>query len=372
MAPPRRTAGKAKEKRKTVSLIIGPFRMAFPALFTPEEDDYGNEKYKLTALLPPDSKSIREIEDAMYDCMVDAFGPEADWPSGKKDTLPEDKFYDAGKKDYQGFKKGWMALSVSSQDQPGIIDIDKQEVLSPREVYGGRWARAQVTITTFDNVSKGCTAYLNHVQLLEHDEAFNGRGSATDAFADDYKAQDRGFDDRGRDSSRGRDDSRGRGRDEDDEPRGRDRERGSRDEDRGRSGRDRDEGRNDRGSRDRSRDDDDRAPASRDRDRSARGEPETGRRGGRDRDDTETSRGREESRRGHSRDDRDAPAEDRPSRARDRDRDEPARDDDRPSRGRDTESPRGRGRDDGERPPRDARDDRGRSRAPAHDDDDWN
>lgn len=315
-----RTRGKTGKKRLVKTLIVGPFRMAFPALLSPEETDNG-ERYKCGMLFPPDSKSIHEIEDAMLECMEDEFGPEdkGGWPDGKKDTLPEDKFWDAGRKEgkpgYNGFKKDWWFLSASSQDAPGVIDIDKNEVMSKREVYGGRWARAQIAVTAFDNNSKGVTAYLNHVQLLEHDEAFSGRGDASSAFADDYKLTDKG-------SKRG-------SRDEDDDRRDRGRDRSeSRD-------RDEDGDRTARGSRDRDRDED--AP---------RGDRE-GRSRARDTEGEDRPR--------RDRAVRDEREDDRPRRTADRDADEPRRSGRRDDRDDDT---RGRGRDDrGTRRSRDADDD---------------
>lgn len=262
-----------KQKKKVVTFVVGPFRMAFPALFDPEPTDNG-ERYKMTCLFPPDSKDIPKIEDALYDCMEDAFGPKASWPNGRHDVHPSDKFYDAGKNSkYNGFLPGWMALPVSSQEAPGIVDANRDEVLSKREVYGGRWARAEINVTSYDNKSKGVTAYLNHVQLLENDEAFSGRGKPEDAF-DKYELRERdrtgrsgreetrtergrssdrtnerertsnnGRDNReeysrDRDTARGRDDREQRGRD--DRPRGREDDRPSNRDERP-SGRDRNE-----------------------------------------------------------------------------------------------------------------------------------
>jgi hypothetical protein len=266
----------AREKRKTIQMVVGPFRMAFPALLEPERTDNG-ERYKVTALFPPDY-DISKVEDAMWDVMEDAFGPKSDWPRGRNDMLPEDKLYPAEKNEkYNGFKKGWWALPMSSQEAPGLIDADKNEVMSKREVYGGRWARAQVNITTYDNKSKGVAVYLNHVQLLDHDEAFSGRGNPADAF-DKYEMKDRSRDDSSRDRRESREtESRSR----------RDSER----EDRGRESRDRDEGRDrdTRDSRDRLRDDRDDRGRNRDT-RSERGrdndrKPERDERRSRDRDE---------------------------------------------------------------------------------------
>jgi hypothetical protein len=150
----RKGSGRKKDKL-TVTMVTPPFRMAFPALFTPEETDNG-ERYKVTALFPPDA-NLKKLKSALNECMVDAFGEPDDWPTGRNDVHPDDKLYDAGTKEYNGFKKGWTALSIASTDAPGIVDADGEEVLNKREVYGGRWARAHVAVTSYDNKSKGVT-----------------------------------------------------------------------------------------------------------------------------------------------------------------------------------------------------------------------
>lgn len=329
-----RSNGNGKSKKLTKTLVVGPFRMAFPALFEPEDTDNG-ERYKVTALFPPEYK-IKELEDTLYEVFEAEFGTdESDWPRGRNDMLPKDKLYDAGGKPYQGFKDGWMAMSMSSKDAPGIIDADKNEVLSKREVYGGRWARAQISITTYNDKSKGIGVYLNHIQLLDHDEAFNGKGNASDAF-DKYELKDRGRkradDDDDQDDSRdSRSRDRGRGRDDDD-----------RDNDRGSRSRDRED---DRGGRSRSRDDEGNSRRGRDRDE---GEKETRRdsRGrGRDEAEEDTRESRRSSRdsdrdegRGRGRDRDDEDEDRRPSRSRSRDDDSSNAGRDRSSRGRDREA----------------------------------
>lgn len=339
--------GKKKEKL-TKTIVVGPFRMAFPALFEPEETDNG-DRYKVTMLFPPDSPSIKVIDDALYEAMTDYFGDEADWPTGRNDAGPDDKFYDAGTKDYQGFKKGWMALTASSTDAPGIIDADKQDVISKREVYGGRWARAQISVTTYDNKSKGVTAYLNHVQLLENDEAFSGRGSAEDAF-DKYELKDRGNGRKSRDDDDEDRGSRGRGRDRDRDD-DRDDKRGSSDRGSSRRSRDDDEddkGRGRGGDRDRKAKDDDE-----DDNRGRSGDRGRGRDRGRDEDEEDAGKEARGRGRGRDRDEDDDKASSRSSSRRDKE-DE----DDRDERPSSRSSGRGRG-DDDDKPSRGGR---GRSR----------
>lgn len=353
MADRAKSDRRSDNKKTQRQMVIGPFRMAWPALFEPEEDDYGNERFKVTCLFPP-GYNIKPLEDAIWDAWEEAYGTDkSKWPSGKNDVWPGEKLQDAGKKDYQGFKDGWKYTTITSKDPPGIVDSNREEVLSKREVYGGRWARAQVNIAAYDNKSRGVGIYMNHIQLLEHDEAFSGKGNPQDAF-DKYELKDEGHS-RDRNSRGGRDDGR-----EDDRRNSRDDERGNsrRDDDRGRDRSD-DRGRG-RGA---ERDD------GRDRDRDDRG---SGRRDDRERDD----RGREDRSRDRGRDegrssrDREPAGDDRRG-GRDESRDRGNRGGERSASRDDRErDDRGRDRDrerSSDRNRRDGSEDRGRSR-----DDEWN
>lgn len=351
MADRAKSDRRSDNKKTQRQMVIGPFRMAWPALFEPEQDDYGNERFKVTCLFPP-GYNIKPLEDAIWDAWEEAYGTDkSKWPSGKNDVWPGEKLQDAGKKDYQGFKDGWKYTTITSKDPPGIVDSNREEVLSKREVYGGRWARAQVNIAAYDNKSRGVGIYMNHIQLLEHDEAFSGKGNPQDAF-DKYELKDEGHS-RDRNSRGGRDDGR-----EDDR-------RNSRDDERGNSRRDRDDG----GRRD-DRDRDDRGSSRRDdRERDDRGREDRGREPARGRDDDRGSRdrGRDEGRSSRDREpERDDRREDRDAgrggRDRGRERSEARDDRERDDRGRDRDRERPSDRD-----RRGGSEDRGRSR-----DDEWN
>lgn len=365
-------------KFKQIKLISPPLRMSYPKIFDPEKNDQGVDVWEIDGLIPPDCHYAKNHPDypgkhfadvlfgALEEVMLDAFGPEDEWPNGRNDSHPGHKIKRVTKSPGPGIDDKWEVFKARSYSQPGIVDADKNEVLSKREAYGGRWCRLSVTVTCFDNKSKGCTIYLNNVQLLDNDESFGGRPSAENDF-DAYDGPRQGSDDGRR--SRDRDDDRGRGRggreaDErsrDDGAGGRDRS--SRDEDSGR-GRDRDRS-DDRGG---SRGGDRGASRGRgaDDEHDAGGERGGGFARGTDRGrDREEARGREE-RSGRGRDDdrepRGSSRDDGARRGRDegsssRDSGRPSRTDDRdPPRGRRDEAERDGGRDRGSRGERDERD----------------
>jgi hypothetical protein len=312
-------------ERLAIKVLLPPCRMSFPWLFKPQDTD-GGPRYQLNMLFPPKT-DFKKFEDALYDCMEDLFGKDAKkWPRGRNDRGPDEVIRDATEKDYEGYKEGWKFVKAASKDPVGIVDARRDPVTNEREVYGGRWCRASVTVVAYDNKSKGVGVYLNSIQLLDHDEQFGGRGPAKNDF-EDWEGDPLSDDDRGTGAGTSVSTSRGSRDDGDD------------DRDRGR-GRDRDE----RG-RSSSRDDDRDARPSRGDDRRSSRDAEPEERDTRDRDRDEP-RGRD---RDDDRGERRArePEADRGSRRGD---DEVRGSRDRDDRDRDAGRGRGRDRDEDERP----------------------
>jgi hypothetical protein len=374
-----------------VKIISPPLRLSYPKIFDPVQNDQGKDVWETDAFVPPNrdgKKFLKDLEDALFQVMEEYFGPEDEWPNGKKDGHPDEKIKWLKADDLpDALNEDWAKITARSYSQVGIVDADKNDVLNKREAYGGRWARLSLSVTVYDNKSKGPTIYLNNVQLLDNDESFGGRPAAERDF-DTWDGEE--LAPGGRDRGRSRDrnlsgdsseaDERGRGRGDRSRTDGR---RG----DRSGSREDRDEGRSDReGSRSRrdSRGDDEGPSRGRDGVSSRgsdRGSADRDERGGRDRgagrdtrdggrasrEDDSRGGGRERSRDRGRDDDEDRGG----SRGRGRadagsDGSRGARDDDdRGGRGR------GRGRDQDEADDRDERPSgRGRGRDDA--DDDWN
>jgi hypothetical protein len=68
-------------------------------------------------------------------------------------------------------------IRPNSDNRPQVITAKKTVVDSgdaPDEVYGGRWARASVSVYWYDNTSKGVGLGLSNVQLLDHDDPLGG------------------------------------------------------------------------------------------------------------------------------------------------------------------------------------------------------
>ena len=83
-------------------------------------------------------------------------------------------------------------LNATSNQKPGIVDKDLNEILDPDEVYSGCWGRVSLNFYPFDvSGNRGVGVGLNNVQKLKDGERLGGaRASAESDFGDDFEDYD--------------------------------------------------------------------------------------------------------------------------------------------------------------------------------------
>lgn len=81
---------------------------------------------------------------------------------------------------------GKMFLNASSKTKPGIVDADREPIMSNDEFYSGCFGRASLNFYAFAvSGNKGVAVGLNNLQKLEDGDKLSGGSSAEDDFADD-------------------------------------------------------------------------------------------------------------------------------------------------------------------------------------------
>ena len=82
-------------------------------------------------------------------------------------------------------------LNASSNQKPGIIDADKNEIMDQSEFYSGCYGRASLNFFAFNQAgNRGIGVGLNNVQKLADGEPLAGRNRAEDDFDDDIEDDD--------------------------------------------------------------------------------------------------------------------------------------------------------------------------------------
>ena len=77
-------------------------------------------------------------------------------------------------------------INANSATAPGIVDADRNPVLTRSEVYSGVYGRASINLYAFNsNGNKGIACGLNNLQLIRPGEPLGGKASAEADFATD-------------------------------------------------------------------------------------------------------------------------------------------------------------------------------------------
>lgn len=77
-------------------------------------------------------------------------------------------------------------VNANSATAPGIVDADRNPILSRSEVYSGVYGRASINFYAFNsNGNKGIACGLNNLQKLRDGDPLGGKASAESDFATD-------------------------------------------------------------------------------------------------------------------------------------------------------------------------------------------
>lgn len=176
------------DKKERTKVVTPPFRVSFPAVFEAKSYDGGEAKFSTVAIFEPAkfSEADKKAWAAMH-----AIADESSRSMFKKPLkdLPANfkkPFRDGVEKAHlEGYGEGKVFMTLSSKQRPGLVDKDRQAIITQDEFYPGCWARATVTSYPYDNKGKGVAFGLHNLQKLGDDTNFSGRVAAEDDFEDD-------------------------------------------------------------------------------------------------------------------------------------------------------------------------------------------
>lgn len=175
---------------QTTKVITGKVRFSYVNIFKSRSFQTGQEeRFSICLLIPKtDKETIRKIkaaiEAAKKQGIADKWGGKL--PGNLKLPLRDGDEERAGEaEEYTGM----YFLNANSSQKPGIIDMYKNEILDPNEVYSGCWGRASINFFPFNsNGNKGIGVGLNNIQKLSDGEPLgSARASAEDDFDDDFE-----------------------------------------------------------------------------------------------------------------------------------------------------------------------------------------
>lgn len=167
------------------SVRIGEVRFSYAHVFEPRSTNGGDPKYSVSLLIPKsNTAAVKLIEDAVN--AAKQLGKTSKWggkiPGNCKTPLRDG---DTERPDDPAYA-GCYFINANANSAPGIVDADRNPILTRSEVYSGVYGRASITFYAFNSSgNRGIACGLNNLQKVRDGEPLGGKASAEDDFATD-------------------------------------------------------------------------------------------------------------------------------------------------------------------------------------------
>ncbi len=171
-------------------VVTPEFRVAFPNVFRAKRNDLsGKDEYSVVALFKK-GENLDALKKAAAAALEKKFGTDKKkWPKNLKtpfrdqaDRAKEDE--STGKTTLpKGYEEGAVYLNLRTNQQPGLLNRNKEEILDQSEFYGGCYAMASINAYAYNQKGNAGVAFgLMHVLKTKDGEPFGVRSKATDDF----------------------------------------------------------------------------------------------------------------------------------------------------------------------------------------------
>ena len=173
-----------------MKVITGPdTRWSYANVWEPKSINGGTPKYSVSLIIPKsDTRTVAKIKaaiEAAYQegqAKLKGNGRSVPPLSAIKTPLRDG---DIERPDDPAYANAYF-INANSATAPGIVDADRNPVLTRSEVYSGVYGRASINLYAFNsNGNKGIACGLNNLQLIRPGEPLGGKASAEADFATD-------------------------------------------------------------------------------------------------------------------------------------------------------------------------------------------
>ena len=173
-----------------MKVITGPdTRWSYANVWEPKSINGGTPKYSVSLLIPKrDTKTLTKIQAAIEAAYKEG---EAKLKGNGKSVPPLTAIKtplrdgDTERPDDSAYA-GCYFVNANATSAPGIVDVDRNPILTRSEVYSGVYGRASITFYAFNSSgNRGIACGLNNLQKVRDGEPLGGKASAEADFATD-------------------------------------------------------------------------------------------------------------------------------------------------------------------------------------------
>jgi len=171
-----------------MKVITGPdTRWSYANVWEPKSINGGTPKYSVSLIIPKsDTKTVAKLKaaiEAAYregESKLKGNGKTVPPLAAIKNPLRDG---DTERPDDDAYANAYF-INANATTAPGIVDADRNPILTRSEVYSGVYGRASISFYAFNsNGNKGIACGLNNLQKVRDGEPLGGKASAESDFA---------------------------------------------------------------------------------------------------------------------------------------------------------------------------------------------
>lgn len=165
------------------------FRVSYPNVFQAKKNDLnGKDEFSVVALFKK-GEDLSALKAAAQKAITDKWGPDkAKWPTNLRSPfrLQEERAKDVDGKRIlpPGHEEGAVFLNLKSQQRPGVVDQNVQDILEHSQFYAGCYARASINAYAYDQKgNRGVSFGLGNIQKVRDGDPLGNRARPEQDFA---------------------------------------------------------------------------------------------------------------------------------------------------------------------------------------------
>ena len=173
-----------------MKVITGPdTRWSYANIWEAKSINGGTPKFSVSLIIPKsDTKTVAKVKAAIEAAYIEGEaklkgnGKSVPTFAAIKTPLRDG---DIERPDDPAYVNAYF-INANATSAPGIVDADRNPILTRSEVYSGVYGRASISFYAFNsNGNKGIACGLNNLQKVRDGEPLGGTTSAEDDFATD-------------------------------------------------------------------------------------------------------------------------------------------------------------------------------------------
>lgn len=173
-----------------LKVITGPdTRWSYANVWEAKSINGGTPKYSVSLIIPKtDTKTVARVKAAIEAAYREG---EAKLKGNGKSVPPFSAIKtplrdgDIERPDDPAYANAYF-INANATTAPGIVDADRNAIISRSEVYSGVYGRASINFYAFNsNGNKGIACGLNNLQKVRDGEPLGGKAKAEDDFSTD-------------------------------------------------------------------------------------------------------------------------------------------------------------------------------------------